>query len=306
MNIGEFISKTAERVGYNGEAVKELLANPALSQITLPEELESAIKENLITIKEARTNPLIKHHFTGSALNKLDEKLAGIADRLGLDEEFSSEIYSILEAKKQGDDSKKLNTYENLERFASMVEESIKKASVPVQGDKQKLVEENMRLKQENIALQEAKKAEVSNVNNNWVKKLMEKEINGHFKNYDYLSEYGDSEIAATAALLTFNKKLEEKGGKIVFNEEKGIVELVSNIDDSLPFTLDHKPVDFKTFADSVVGEAKMVKVRQPNPNPSPNPNPKPNPAFPTPTPVVAPAAKSQVSQALADLQGQK
>ena len=85
-----------------------------------------------------------------------------------------------------------------------------------------------------------------------------------------------------------------------------GNVALVSVTDDSLPFTVDNKPVDFKTFADSVVGEAKMVKVRQPNPNPSPNPNPKPNPAFPTPTPVVAPAAKSQVSQALADLQGQK
>ena len=65
-----------------------------------------------------------------------------------------------------------------------------------------------------------------------------------------------------------------------------------------LPFTIDNKTVDVKSFTENVLAEAKLLKVQGAAPA---TPASTPTPA-PVKTPVTAaPAAKGMVSKALAD-----
>ncbi len=50
MNAGELINALAERTGYMSDELKTLLAAPALTQITLPEDFKKVVNTNLMTI----------------------------------------------------------------------------------------------------------------------------------------------------------------------------------------------------------------------------------------------------------------
>lgn len=123
--------------------------------------------------------------------------------------------------------------------------------------------------------------------------------VNAQFKAYDYAMDTIPAEVQASSARTLFESKLAEKGGRMKYQDGKMV--LVSSTDEALPFTIDNKPVVFEDFADQVVSEYKLIKVKgAPNPNPNPNPMPNPNPQ---PQKVVAPAGKLAVSQALKDLE---
>ena len=66
-----------------------------------------------------------------------------------------------------------------------------------------------------------------------------------------------------------------------------------------LPFTIDNKTVDVKSFTENVLAEAKLLKVQGQAPA-TPTQTPTPTPTVQVSKPV-APAAKGAMSQALAD-----
>ena len=293
MNIGEFISQTAERIGYGSDTIKDLLSNPELSKINLPDDFKASVNKNLLTVSEAKVNSEISQYFKGNALGSIDATIKELLDEYGLD-----------------DDSKKViteekSTYQRVKLFTKALAEAKEKAASAVGGEKAKLVEKITELTQKLASETDSFKKQLSAKDAETIATLTQYKLDAHFGSYDYALEGIDPEISKLAAKTAFERKLTEKGGKLVWKD--GNVALVSVTDDSLPFTVDNKPVDFKTFADSVVGEAKMVKVRQQNQQQQ-NQNQQQNKQqwFTTDQKVVAPAAKSQVSQALADLQGQK
>ena len=102
--------------------------------------------------------------------------------------------------------------------------------------------------------------------------------------------------IQAMTARQLFEQKLNEKGGKQKFVDGK--IVLVSNTDDALPFTIDNKQVDFNSFADSIVYDNKLARVKGATPPPPIGTPPQHAPM----KPITTPAAKAQTSQALADL----
>ena len=67
---------------------------------------------------------------------------------------------------------------------------------------------------------------------------------------------------------------------QIVLLEQKyidGKIVLVSATDDALPFTIDNKQVEFNSFADSVVYENKLARVKGSMPPPPQGNTPQPN-----------------------------
>lgn len=191
------------------------------------------------------------------------------------------------------------NTFEKIKLLTKAVADVKEEAAKAVGGDKAKLVDEINKLNSAINTLKDQSKAEVGKVNSDWQGKVSDMIVNGKFKGYDYAMDTIPPEVQAESARTMFERKLAEKGGRMKYQDGKMV--LVSATDEALPFTIDNKPVVFEDFADQVVSEYKLIKVKgQPNPNPNPNPMPNPNPQ---PQKVVAPAGKLAVSQALKDLE---
>ena len=287
MNAGELINALAERTGYMSDELKTLLAAPALTQITLPDDFKKVVNTNLMTIAEAKINGELKKHFAGVHLGSVDATINDLLDEYGMPDDVKSTVKA------------DMSTFERIKLFTKSLASLKEEAAKAVGGDKAKLVDEINKLNSAINTLKDQAKAEVGKVNSDWQGKVSDMIVNGKFKGYDYAMDTIPSEVQASSARTLFESKLAEKGGRMKYQDGKMV--LVSATDEALPFTIDNKPVVFEDFADQVVSEYKLIKVKgQPNPNPNPNPMPNPNPQ---PQKVVAPAGKLAVSQALKDLE---
>ncbi len=287
MNAGELINHIADRTGYDTTALKDILSNPELSKINLPDDFKPSLN-NLLTVKEAQINPDIKKHFTALALAGADTTLSGLMDEYQLPDDIRTALTT------------EQNTYARIKLFTKALADLKDQQVTATGGDKSKLVAQISELNASINALKESAKNEVSAMNQKWVGQLMASHINHHFKKYDYAMDGVPSDIQAMTARGLFEQKLKERGGKMKYNDENDDIDLVSATDDALPFTIDNKEVKFGSFADSIVYENKMARVKG-APNPNPTPLPAPTPLSP-PNSNVAPAAKIQINSALEDL----
>lgn len=282
MNLSELVTNLAERLDIPSDKIQGIIDNPTLAQVTLPEEVVSTFKANFITMKEAQKNLALKKHFAGVHLGSVDAIINEMFDEYKVPDDVKSGIVA------EG------NTFEKVKMFskylASLKDEALKATG----GDKAKLAEQITALNAEIVKLKDTAKAEVAQVNQSWESRLTNGIIDGHFKGYQYAMDNIPTEVQSKTARTLFEEKLKEKGGRIKYTEDG--IKLVSSQDESLDFTIDHKPVAFKDFADSVMAEAKLLKVKG-----------EPTPGRPTPTPapggagVKAPAALSAIDRALAD-----
>lgn len=285
MNAGELIHSLAERTGYDTTQLKDLLANPALSQITLPDDLAKQVNTAMLTVSEAKINPEIKKHFAGVHLGSVDATIGELMDEFTLPDDVKGEVKS------------QTSTFERIKLFTKKLASLKEEAAHAAGGDKAKLVQEITKLNNDINTMKEAMKAEVSRVDSEWKGRYTDHLVNSKFTGYEYAMDNVPTDVQASSARILFERNLAAKGGKLKY--EDGQIKLVSATDDALPFTVDNKVVEFDQFADSVVAENKLIKVKgAPAPTPTPSPLPSPHKVV---TPV-APAAKSQVSKSLAEL----
>ncbi len=284
MNLSELLSQLAERTGYNADTLKEITGNAALASITLPDDFKSAVTSSLMTEKEAMINSTVKKHFTGSTLAGVESVLKDLIEEYHFDDDAKNVINS------------EQSTYARVKLFSKALAEIKDKQASAASGDKKKLVDDIQALNAQIVALKDEKNREVSATNETWLGKLRDRDLSAHFGKYDYAMDNVPVEIQAMTARQLVESKLREKGGKIKYDGES--IQLVSASDDALPFTIDNKPVEWSHFTDSVVNEAKLIRVKGGQGAPNPN-NPAP---APQPNKIVAPAAKIATSKALEDL----
>ena len=284
MTLAEYIQSISERVGIdNGdEALKQIVTNPALSQITVPSTIVSQTNSKLMTEDEAKINPMIKKHFTGTALNTIDTKIKEVLENYEFDDEIRNEILS------------EASTYNRIPLLAKAISDARQKAISATGGEKKALLDKVNELQGLLNQERDARRQDVEKINSNWQSQLTDKELQAMFSGYDYALDL-DKDVTIATARNLWEKKLREKGGKYVYTNDG--IKLVSNDAPDLPFTIDNKTVDVRAFTESVLAEAKMLKVNKaPTPMSAPTPTPQPMGARPA-----APAAKSQTSKALAD-----
>ena len=288
MKVSEILHAQAERVGFDPEKLKELVSNPAL-QIEVPNEFVNAMNTGLLTVKEAKINGEIKKHFTGIALSSMDTTIAEMMDEYQLTDDVKGTI--------KGEES----TYSKIKLFTKALADLKDQHASAAGGDKKKLVDQINDMNGQISALKTQMATELSATENKWLNKFMDTSITSHFEKYDYAMEHVPGNIQAMTARQLMEQKLAEKGGKIKYNDGK--IALVSATDDALPFTIDNKPVEFNAFADSIVFDNKLAKVKG-APAPAPQGGlPLPNNGA-NPNKIIAPAAKGQIQSALADLRG--
>jgi len=284
MTLAEYIQSLSERVGIDNadEALKQIVTNPALSQITIPPTIVSQTNSKLMTEDEAKINPVIKKHFTGTALNTIDTKIKEVLENYEFDDEIRNEILS------------EASTYNRIPLLAKAISDARQKAISATGGEKKALLDKVNELQGLLNQERDARRQDVEKINSNWQSQLTDKELQAMFSGYDYALDL-DKDVTIATARNLWEKKLREKGGKYVYTNDG--IKLVSNDAPDLPFTIDNKTVDVRAFTESVLAEAKMLKVNKaPTPTSAPTPTPQPMGAR-----TAAPAAKNQTSKALAD-----
>lgn len=284
MTLAEYIQSLSERVGIDNadEALKQIVTNPALSQITIPPTIVSQTNSKLMTEDEAKINPMIKKHFTGTALNTIDTKIKEVLESYDFDDDIRNEILG------------ETSTYNRIPLLAKAISDARQKAISATGGEKKALLDKVNELQGLLNQERDARKQDVEKINSNWQSQLTDKELQAMFSGYDYALDL-DKDVTIATARNLWEKKLREKGGKYVYTNDG--IKLVSNDAPDLPFTIDNKTVDVRAFTESVLAEAKMLKVNKAS-TPTSAPVPTPVPMGQKP---VAPAAKSQTSKALAD-----
>ena len=284
MNAGELINHIADRTGYDTTALKDILSNPELSKINLPDDFKPSLN-NLLTVKEAQINPDIKKHFTALALAGADTTLSGLMDEYQLPDDIRTALTT------------EQNTYARIKLFTKALADLKDQHAQANSGDKSKLVAQISELNTLVNTLKESAKNEVESTNQKWLNQFMDEKMNGHFKAYDYANKDVDPRVHVKTARSIFDEELTAKGGKVVYTNNA--IKLVSATDDALPFTIDNKEVPFEEFADRVVYSSKMANVKGSTPPPTQTQAPTP---LSPPNSNVAPAAKIQISSALEDL----
>ena len=284
MTLAEYIQSLSERVGIDNadESLKQIVTNPAISQIMVPPAIVNQTNSKLMTEDEAKINPMIKKHFTGTALNTIDLKIKEVLESYDFDDETRTEILA------------EASTYNRIPLLAKAIADARQKAISATGGEKKALLDKVNELQGLLNQERDARKQDVEKINSNWQSQLTDKELQAMFSGYDYALDL-DKDVTIATARNLWEKKLREKGGKYVYTNDG--IKLVSNDAPDLPFTIDNKAVDVRTFTEGVLAEARMLKVNK-APAPSPAPIQTPAPMGQRPT---APAAKNQTSKALAD-----
>lgn len=285
MTLAEFIQELSERVQIDAadEQLKALVMNPALSNVQVPSNVAASVQQRLMTENEAKINPVVKKHFTGTALSTVDSKIKDLLDEFSFDDETKTSILT------------EQSTYNRIPMLAKAIADAKDRSISATGGEKKALIDKISELQNLLNAEKEARKSDIHNVNSQWESKLTEKELYAMFSQYNYALDL-DKDITISTAKGLWEKKLKEKGGKYVFTNDG--LKLVNAEAPDLPFTIDNKTVDVKSFTENVLAEAKLLKVQGQAPA-SPV-------ATPTPAPVnvakqTTPAAKAATSKALAD-----
>lgn len=285
MKVSEVIHALSERIGYTGD-LKELVTNPAL-QVEVPADFTSGINTSLLTVSEAKINGEIKKHFTGGALRSIDVTIEEMMDEYQLPDDVKGTIKS--------DPS----SYSKLKLFTKALAEKKDQDASAASGDKKKLVDQINDMNSQISSLKTQMTNELQATENKWLNKFIDTSIASHFEKYDYAMENTPASVQAKIARQLMDEYLAEKGGKVKYNDGK--IALVSATDDALPFTIDNKPVEFNAFADSIVSEHKLIKVKGAPVIPPAGGNVPPTNGA-NPNKIIAPAAKGQLQSALADL----
>ena len=286
MTLAEFIQELSERVQIDAadEQLKALVMNPALSNVQVPSNVAASVQQRLMTENEAKINPVVKKHFTGTALSTVDSKIKDLLDEFSFDEETKASILT------------EQSTYNRIPMLAKAIADAKDRSISATGGEKKALVDKINELQNLLNAEKEARKSDINNVNSQWESKLTEKELYAMFSGYNYALDL-DKDVTISTAKGLWEKKLKEKGGKYQFTNDG--LKLVNAEAPDLPFTIDNKTVDVKSFTENVLAEAKLLKVQGQAPA-TPTQTPTPTPAVQVSKPT-APAAKSAISKALAD-----
>jgi hypothetical protein len=191
-------------------------------------------------INAAKANPLVKAHFTSTALSTVDQKLADLVSEYGLPEEILSEK----------------STYNKLDK----VKEAIKglKDAAGKKSDSPEAKQQIEALQSQLNSLKTEKEQAVNEVKQQWENERLNNAISNQFNAYQW-NDSIPSAVRETVVKSLLDQELQASKAKIK-RAENGIT-LVNAEDESLPFYLENKPVSFKEFTDSLMSKHNLIKT---------------------------------------------
>lgn len=251
MTAGEFITKLATMAGVSSQdqSLVDILSSSEFANYKIPDSVTEKITSNLLTMGAAQNNENLRKYFHAEIYDGLDDNLNNIINKYGLDPEISDAI------KAEKKTTQKYNTL-----IEKMTELQTKKANA--QGNKAKNEVEaeiqtlNNQIKDLTAKLQQAPIER----DQFWSDKLRNKAIQNTLAGYQYANEKDiPRDVLMETAQILLNKKLAEGNMKLQYDPEKDIISLKT--ESGLDYYKDNSPVSFKSFADAVLSESKLLSI---------------------------------------------
>lgn len=286
---GEFITKLATMAGLSTSDpdIVSILSNSEFSNYRLPEGVYSKINSNLLTLDSARNNENLRRHYHAEILNGLDNNIESMLERYGIDGEVAE---TVRQEKKTTEKYNKL-----IERLNDL---HARKAQSSSKSDKAELENEigklNQQVKELNTKLQTAPLER----DQFWTEKLKGKAIQNMLTSYTYAGEKDiPKDVLIETASVLLNRKLNEAKVRLEYSADQDNISLKT--ESGMDFYKDNSPVSFKSFADQVLAESKLLAIPAASSATLQNSNPQP---MPTQTIVSANGRQQDASKFLAAL----
>lgn len=257
--LGEFLHDLIKKSGQNAddENIKNFLLNGELVKIEMPEDIANGINRSLISIKEAKNNhPEIKPHYTQLSLLSIDKTIEKLLDELGIDDEARAEILS------------ETSTYKRVPALVQRVRDLESKKASSGKEDKaaiQKQIDDLHAAirneKQRADAAEQKFKDELKNFKINNKKSAL-------FGSYKTVYDDLDPEIKMTTLLNILEKRLNDTGAIITFDDNENLVLLRK--DGTNYFGDNNTQINPQQYVEKLLSETKLIKTAQATPQATP------------------------------------
>jgi hypothetical protein len=242
MLLSELLQSAAVRSGIKNDdpSLIALLGNPAI-QIEVDNTIAESVSKNLMDLNAAKANPLVKAHFTSTALSTVDAKIAEMVSEYELSEDILSDK----------------STYNKLESVKVALKEKL--AAAGKKSDSPEAKAQIEALQAQLNSLKTEKETAVNEVKQQWEAERLNNAISNQFNAYQW-----DDSIPAVLRTPSVIKGLldqELQASKAKIKNVDGQILLVNAEDESLPYYQDNKPVDFKSFTDGFMSKNNFIKT---------------------------------------------
>lgn len=262
MTLGDLINQLCTSAGVQPDdsELKTFLSSPSIMGAEFPEKVAKQLNSGLMNMASARNNPELYKHFFGQMAAQADKMLVETMAKHGIPEEVATSIKSI-----EGVHNKWVILSDKIKEL----EEAKQSASKPDKKEIEKQIADlNAQIVAEKQRAADAVTAERSQWSNRMQNQAMQLLLSGY--EFGLPKEIPQNIVIDTAKNLIQNKIAEAKY-KLDFNPDSGQFKLLT--ESGTEVYKDNTPVTFKTFADSVLADNKLLKTAQPN-NPQPQPAP--------------------------------
>ena len=243
MLLSELIEQAAIRSGIQNTdpALIALLGNPAISAIEVDDTIAKSVSANLMDLNAAKANPLVKAHFTSTALSTVDQKIQDFITEYGLPEDILSDK----------------STYNKLDKMKEAIKEKL--ASAGKKTDSPEAKQQIEALQTQLNSLKTEKEQAVQEVYQKWESEKLNNAISNQFNSY----EWNDSIPVALRSPSVIKGLLDQElqASKAKIKNVDGQLQLVNAEDESLPYYSNNQAVDFKGFTDAFMSKNNFLKT---------------------------------------------
>lgn len=231
------------------QALVDILSSSEFANYKIPDEVSNKITSNLLTMGAAQNNESLRKYFHAEIYDGLDDNLNNIINKYG----FDAEIADAIKAEKKT--TQKYNTL--IEKVTELQQKKANAVGNKAKGEvEQEIQNLNNQIKDLTIKLQEAP----AQRDQFWSDKLRNKAIQNTLAGYQYSNEKDiPKDVLIETAQILLNKKLSEGNMKLAYDPEKDIISLKTET--GLDYYKDNTPVSFKSFADAVLSESKLLSI---------------------------------------------
>ena len=279
--FGNLLKSLAAKAGIkvDDETLKKILGFADVSQLEIPDEFNTALEGNLLTVDSASANTEVRRKLIAEALNGADSELDRSVDEIGFDDAFKGEWKQITR-----------NTNEKIRKLSKAIKEREAKIKADAEAGNKK--DPNAEAQLNALKAQNLQDKKDFHLTNLLASKPLPK--NG---------------IPAEVNILTAKTLIQQeaaKNGLVINFDANGQPQLKQRKDGAeIDYFIDNKPVNYSSFVDGVLAQNKFLQVNDPNPdNGGQGNNPQPG----TPPPAGAKTnqgAVNSIDAQLAMLNGQ-
>lgn len=248
-SFGEFLFYQAKKAGMaeDNETLKTFIQeNKELFALTMPEEIELGIDNNLLSIKDAQNNhPVIKPYYTQQSLAPVDKLIETIVN----ESDFDDDTKTLLTAK--------TNTHKRLGELITRLKAQKKEA--PNTKDKdaiQKQVDDLHKvIADKDLQLKNKDKQYESDLS----KIKVEYKLDSLTGNYKTIYDDLEPEVKAISLKTIINKNLQDNKAVFAF-DDKGNFTLLKE-DGTNYYGDNHQQIEPKGFIEKILSQNKLLKV---------------------------------------------